>query len=391
MKAIVLYYSATGNTAMIAKSIHKGMCDEFEVCDIKSIRKANPADMVEYDLIVVGSPIWYYRETANLTDFIYKMPEMSGKLCVMFCTHGSYPAGYMFVLSTIIKHKGMTIIGWSNWYGGVSQVLHMPKPYLTDGNPDEISLRQAEEFGREMGSRAKRVAQGEKNLIPKSGTGEGPGARDLWKVNPMVAAPHEEQAEGQSLSERAQAMRKFNKKKCKYPECGKCIDVCPVKAISFSDGNLSVKGSCINCTLCDKLCPEEAIELNEDASMRRTQRVINMDKCTYPGCTLCADYCTMQCIDFSQRPPKINKSCEGDDLCWVICPNDAIEITNLDTTHAAMAPTCREDFDDHPFVKALEIEERKGNFRRYYQIDELGFDNVLYKNPTAPRFVITHE
>ena len=42
-------------------------------------------------------------------------------------------------------------------------------------------------------------------------------------------------------------------------------------------------------------------------------------------------------------------------------------------------------------MKALEIEERNGNFRRYYQIDELGFDNILYKNPTAPRLVIDHE
>ena len=391
MKAIVLYYSATGSTAKIAQAIHKGMCAEIEVCEIASIRKADPGDMSEYDLIVLGSPIWYYRETANLTDFIYNMPDMTGKLCVMFCTHGSFPAGYMFVLSTMVKQKGMTIIGWNNWYGSVHQVLHMPKPYLTDGNPDGISLRQAEEFGREMGDRANRVAQGEKNLIPKPGTGTGPGAEALWKVNPMVAAPGEKPGSEQTISERAQAMRRFNAEKCKYPECGKCIDVCPIKAISASDGKLSIKGSCINCTLCDKLCPEEAIELNDDAARRRTQRVVNMDKCTYPECTLCADYCTMQCIDFSQTPPKISKRCEGDDLCWVICPHDAIEITNLDTTHAAMAPKGREDFENHPFVKALEIEEQKGCFRRYFQIDELGFDNVLYKNPTAPRFVIDHE
>ena len=396
MKAIVLYYSATGNTAKIANAIHKGMETELEVCDIASIRKADPEEMAKYDLIVVGGPIWYYRETANLRDFIYKMPDMKGKLCVMFCTHGSAPARYMFTLSTIVKKKGMTIIGWGNWYGSVYQVLHMPKPYMTDGHPDEISLKQAEDFGREMADRAKRVAQGEEGLIPKPGTGNYAGAEALWKTK-LAGPPPEEEAKPGAPPPRArplrpETVRTFNTEKCKYPDCGKCIDICPIDAISYSEGKMTIrKDSCINCALCDKMCPEEAIEINEEAMMIRTQHRIDVEKCAYPECTLCADYCTMQCIDLTQTPPVFKKSCEGDDLCWVICPNNAIEILNIDTTHGPMAPTTREDIENHGFVKNLAEEEKKGNFRRHVPIDEIGINNIIYKSTNAPRFVIDHE
>ena len=396
MKAIVLYYSGTGNTAKIATAIHKGMSPELEVCDLASIRKADPKEMNKYDLIVVGSPIWYFRETANLREFIYNMPDMTGKLCVMYCSHGTSPDGYMFTLSTIVKRKGMTIIGWNNWYGSVYQVLHAYKPYLTDGHPDEIALKQAEEFGKEMADRAKRVAQGETDLIQKPGTGNSPGAAEMWKIVNFGAPPPEtDEPRPHRGPLTPKTWRTFNTEKCKHPSCRKCVDICPVNAISSSDNILSInKDNCRNCMLCDKLCPEGAIDINDEAMAIRTHHVIDMEKCKYPECTLCRDYCTMQCIDFSQNPPVFNqKRCEGDDLCWTICPTGAIDITNIETTHRAILsePVSREEREKMPFTIKVKNEEKKGNFRRHYSWDELGKDGYIGTNTNAPRYVIDHE
>lgn len=396
MKAIVLYYSATGNTAKIAGSIHRGMRSVLERCDLESIREADPGSMADYDLLVIGGPIWYFRETANLRDFIYNMPDMKGKQCALFCTHGSSPDGYMFSLSTAVKRKGMTIIGWNNWYGSVYQVLHMPKPYMTDGHPDEISLEQAGAFGSEMAERAMKIGQGETGLIPKPGIDPGSsigvGAEGLWKLYGLGdSAPPPEPGVPPPKFKMEKAVRELDPEKCKYPDCRKCIGICPISAISFIDGGMSIKESCIDCALCDKLCPEGAIDVNDEALLRRTRHIINTDKCKYPECTLCADYCPMACIDLAQSPPVFGRSCEGDDLCWMICPEGAIEITNLDTTHASMAPMCRFDLENHPFVKKLEVAEEKGAFRRYVSLNEVGIDNIVYKNENAPRFVIEHE
>jgi ferredoxin len=92
----------------------------------------------------------------------------------------------------------------------------------------------------------------------------------------------------------------------------------------------------------------------------------------------------MNSIDFSQNPPVFKNSCEKDDLCWVICPEGAIEIANLETTHGAMQMTSGE----HGFNKALDEAEKTGRFRRLVPLDKVGWDNPIWKMKQHPRFNI---
>ena len=66
----------------------------------------------------------------------------------------------------------------------------------------------------------------------------------------------------------------------------------------------------------------------------------------------------MNAIDFSVTPPAFESNCEKDDLCWVICPQGAIEYLNPENMHYAMG----EWRENHPFVKFLNEEMRwEGN------------------------------
>jgi Fe-S-cluster-containing hydrogenase component 2/flavodoxin len=393
MKGIVIYYSATGSTAKIAKAMHRGMKEVME-CDIASIKKAGPKSLTQYDVIALGAPIWYFREPANVRLFIYTLPNPDGKLCIPFCTHGASPTGFFWSMVPMLRKKGLTIIGYNSWYGSVYQVLHAPKPYLTDGHPDEIDLKEAENFGREMAKRALRIEAGERDLIPK--LPKGPNADSLWRSHgifrnfpPPPPKPGEPMRPPPPLKE-SPAKRTVNMEKCTYPTCTLCIDACPVNAIDFTKEPVVFRKSCLNCALCDKMCPQLAIEVDAETMQNRTQRRINMEKCTYPTCTLCVDHCPMHSIDFSVTPPVIKPNCEGDDLCWVICPHDAVEITNLDSTHARLV--MREEMkNNHPFIKLLAEAEAKGRFRRLVPLDKVGWDNIIYKNPKHPRLVIEEE
>jgi flavodoxin len=140
MTGIVVYYSATGSTRKIAKAIHRGMKEAMDWCDIASTKQINPVEMEKYDLLAVGAPIWYFRAPANLMLFIQNMPRLEGKLSIAFCSHGSAPVGFMRAIVHALQRKGLTVIGWKDWYGSVSQVIYMPKPYFTDGHPDNIDL-----------------------------------------------------------------------------------------------------------------------------------------------------------------------------------------------------------------------------------------------------------
>ncbi len=50
--------------------------------------------------------------------------------------------------------------------------------------------------------------------------------------------------------------------------CGICIGMCPTKVLEF-DENLKAKvvylEKCINCKLCELLCPELAVSVEEEA------------------------------------------------------------------------------------------------------------------------------
>ena len=58
-KAIVVYYSETGNTKQMAEIIAKVMNEADLPTDCKAVNKVKAEDLLEYDAIVVGSPTYY--------------------------------------------------------------------------------------------------------------------------------------------------------------------------------------------------------------------------------------------------------------------------------------------------------------------------------------------
>jgi flavodoxin/ferredoxin len=485
LRGCVVYYSATGSTGKVAGAIHRGMKKVME-CDIAPLKKLDPKKMAKYDVIAIGGPIWYFRETANLRNYAYNMPDMSGKLCIPFCTHGTNPDGFFYSLSTQLLKKGLKIIGWNDWYGGCSHVLHQPSPYFTDGHPDEIDLKEAEAFGKEMAERAQKIYAGDKSLIPEipagadadslwmpqgfgdgrgmgngvpgggSGSalsggatsangpggqmpGAGPAAAGMVVGGAAVAGgtPGSMSGGGQSgmpggargavpggmpgpgaaggktagangaaggaaprgmpgNANAATMTPAIDLTKCVYPRCRTCMDVCVVDAIDLSllsaqpadvsETKFLVRQACLHCAhpLCEKGCSYDAITCDNGT---KTEHVFDMKKCIYPKCTLCIDNCPMDAIDFTQNPPHIKRNCEGCDVCWCVCPKDAISIPNIATTHARLTPSSAED----GFFAALNAAEKTGRFRRLVPLDKIGWDHIVYKNPNAPRVVLHEE
>jgi flavodoxin len=166
MKSIVVYFSQTGNTKKIAQDIYAGLAEVAGKCDIARIQDVKNEDLLPYDLIGIGSPVWHRREPANVLSFIeYSMKSLEGKHAFIFCTHGLYPGHFIGRVVAALTLEGLKVIGWKNWYASVWLPEH-PKPYFTDGHPDEIDLEEAREFGREIAERSRRVVSGENHLIP---------------------------------------------------------------------------------------------------------------------------------------------------------------------------------------------------------------------------------
>ena len=381
MKAAIVYYSGTGGCQKLAKAIHKGMAAHCDA-ELFYVDKADPKAMVNYDLVVVGGPIWHCRDTVNMRQFTYGMPVMPGKLCAMFASHGVLPVGYFRHVSRVLQKKEMTIIGWNEWYVDVKQVLHMPDPYLTHGHPDEIDLAEAEAFGAELAQRAARILAGETDLIPALPDPDAPMTDLMWKLQPFADRPQPEDGGVDKLNAFAMIpnLRTIDPDKC--TRCMACADNCVLDLFDFSGEVPVVKPGCFGCDMCDKLCPEGAISPDPITAGIRSKKQIDMDKCI--RCGICEKNCPMHAIDFSTNPPSFTSHCEACDLCWAVCPTGALEITNMEECQGFLSM----DDEENPMAKLLDAAEAMGRFRRLLPKDQVGFGNRLMDRTETPRLVV---
>ena len=256
MKGIVTYHSITGNTQKIARAIHAGMSQTGEQCDIARIKDVTTQDLLGYDLIGLGSPVMKQRELLNVTSFIENvLKSVDGKHGFAFCTHGTMPGNYFARVVPAMTQRGLTVIGWKNWFGGCWHPA-IPKPYYTDGHPDAIDLKEAEDFGREMVERSRRVYKGETQLIPVLPRGSE--YDEIYWPAPM---PPKEVLDAFFIA-LAGIVLKVNPDKCKYPKCTLCIDNCPTHSIDFSVSPPLFNINCDKCWLCEQACPSGAIEVD---------------------------------------------------------------------------------------------------------------------------------
>lgn len=251
MKALVVYYSQTGSTRKVAEAIRRGIRRSVPDCELKTVEEAYPEELAGYDLVGLGSPLWMGAETPNVRRFLEKVPRQQGTHLFSFNTHGVMPEHYFPSLVRRLIAKGFTVIGTWECYGGVHFQL-APKPYYTDGHPDDIDLKEAEGFGRNMVERSVRIRNGETALIPAPP--EHAYTPQLHVLLDFFQSGHNPHG---SLT--------YDREKCLYPKCRLCMDHClmgyidlgadPPRHGSRGDGCDMWMG----CTFCELICPTGAI------------------------------------------------------------------------------------------------------------------------------------
>ena len=124
-KALVLYYSQTGNTKAVAQEIASRMDADME--EILPVKPYDPdfkatierclqdqeqgnkteikpvaADLAKYDIIFLGYPIWFGTYAPPIATFLEQV-DLSGKTVVPFCTFGS--GGLESSIKDLTKHQ----------------------------------------------------------------------------------------------------------------------------------------------------------------------------------------------------------------------------------------------------------------------------------------------
>ena len=264
MNSLVIYYTCAGSTRKIAEGIHKGLslaCLPGERADIARLRDVDAEDLDDYDIIGVGGPVYHFQEIGNITELIeYTMASVEGKYGFAFCTHGSQPGNFLSRTVSKMAQRGMIMVAWNDWFGNVFHPCIRIPPNYTTGHPDEIDMKEAEDFGRRLVEYSRRISNGETQLIPTFPVGSS---------YEKTYYPHGFMGEGPRIGQRrfsASHTLKFtvDLEKCKYPKCHVCIDNCHTGCIEFTEDPPTRNFYCDRyidrCWLCEMICPNGAIE-----------------------------------------------------------------------------------------------------------------------------------
>ena len=79
-KALVSYYSRTGNTQRMAVRIAEVLASEGLTVDLKKVEATTPEDLLSYDCLVFGSPTYYGHMAWELKKLLDESVKFHGKL-----------------------------------------------------------------------------------------------------------------------------------------------------------------------------------------------------------------------------------------------------------------------------------------------------------------------
>lgn len=242
-KMLVLWYSQTGQTRRYARLIGcilqgKGLA--ADVCDMQSFDKKMLPD---YDLIIVGTPVFYYDTPANVGDWLETIPSVKGTPVAAFVSFGGPEGNQHNASSHILKllmDKGGAPVGRDAF----RNIASYPTPNWNTPNqisgqhlPNAATFDQVRRFAADV---MERVTLGETISV-----GYEVALREGLSWLPLVW-----------MNKKAISKHTVDAQKC--IGCQTCVRKCPTKAIDPFRQTVE-RDRCLACFGCLNNCPASAV------------------------------------------------------------------------------------------------------------------------------------
>jgi ferredoxin/flavodoxin len=242
-KALILWYSQTGHTRRYARLIGyvlKGKGLSVYTIEMQEFDKKLLPD---YDLVIIGTPVFYYDTPSNVSDWLETIPSIKGTPVAAFVSFGG-PEGNQHNASCHILKLLATKGGVPVGRDAFRNIPTYPTPKWN--NPQQISgqhLPNAATFDQ-----VRRFTADMLERITRGGTisiGYEIAMREGLRALPLVW-----------LNKKAISKHTVDAQKC--IGCGACVRKCPTKAINpFKQ--IVDRDSCLACFGCLNNCPADAV------------------------------------------------------------------------------------------------------------------------------------
>ena len=242
-KALILWYSQTGLTRRYARLIGCILKGRNLTVDEYELQEFNKKMLPNYDLIIIGTPVFYYDTPSNVSEWLKTIPSIKGTPVAAFVSFGG-PEGNQNNASChilkILAEKGGVPIGRDAF----RNVTTYPTPKWDSVNqrsgqhlPNAATFDQVRRFTADM---LERITRNETVSI-----GYEMATREVLRALPLVW-----------MNKKAISKHTVDSQKC--IGCGTCVRKCPTKAINpFKQ--IVDRDKCLACFGCLNNCPADAV------------------------------------------------------------------------------------------------------------------------------------
>ena len=242
-KILILCYSQTGHTQRYARLIGCVLKAKNLDVNVRELQEADPKMLPRYDLIFVGSPVFYYDTPSNVVEWLEKIPAVTGTPVAAFVSFGG-PEGNQHNASChllkILAGKGGVPVGRDAF----RNIPSYPTPnWNTDIQKSGEHLPNAATFDqvrRFAADTLQRVSRGETISI-----GYEFALREPLRHLPLIW-----------LNKRMINKHTVDASIC--VGCGTCVRKCPTKAIDPFKQVVD-RNRCLACFGCLNNCPVGAV------------------------------------------------------------------------------------------------------------------------------------
>lgn len=232
----VYYFSATGNSLYVAKSLSENLVS------IPQAIKDNDYDVIG-DVVGFVVPTYYGSIPKIVFEFISEM---------------SIDAEYVFVITTCGKDETSSASYFAEWLQSNKTYVDYSKAvYMTNNHIPLINLKQEIRINKDVDNQITKIKK-DINLLKDS----------KIEGNPLVKIFDDTTRKTIDIINKIIPLDNpsnfFINEKC--VKCEICTKVCPKKNIVFMNNKINIGKNCVHCLACIHNCPKLAIGIKYDKS-----------------------------------------------------------------------------------------------------------------------------
>lgn len=247
-KALIIWYSQTGHTRRIARLMGKVWEKQGIAVEARDYRAVDRDAMASYDLIVIGTPVYYLDVPGNVKEWLAGIPNIDGTPVASFVTFGGKGDNQHNTACTLLQllaakggvPAGVALFGNMSTFAPTWSMGNEKRTLKFMHLPNGETYAGARAFA---GAILEKIAAGAPITVVTHAE-----AGQLFKHFPQIG-----------FTRLMIGTHLVDREKC--ISCGTCEEGCPVKSIHPETGTVERK-KCILCMGCVNNCPVGAVTMS---------------------------------------------------------------------------------------------------------------------------------